>query len=91
MARSNKTNTTSTVTLHMEPEIRQVVDQTMMNFGLENRSSTICMIIGSWASAMLENKVIFDVCQQSVREVRKAEFEALARHFDDRAKLYKTP
>lgn len=90
MAKSNKSTTSSTMSLHLEPDLRQVVDQAMINFGLENRSSTVGMIIASWSAAMLENATILEVCRQSVSEVRKAEFAALADFYESRARLFRS-
>ncbi len=91
MARSNKTNTSSTVTVHLEPEVRQIVDQTMLNFGLDGRSATIAMIIASWQAAIPENTMVYLIAQQATREIRKHLFDKLAAFFENEAKQMKGP
>ncbi len=84
---SKKNPNAHQVTIHMDPEVAQIVDRTLIDFGLENRSSTICMMIHAFGSMFPERTTIFQAAQQATREIRKAEFEALAEHFELRAKV----
>jgi len=88
--RSNKSATTRTVSVHLEPDIAQALEQTMISFGLENKSETVIMMMRAFLSAVPENTTVFEVCQQSVREIRKAEFTALAEFYEARARMYRS-
>lgn len=84
---SKKNPNAHTITVHMDPEIAQIVDQTLINFGLDNRSSTICMMVKAFSSMFPERTTVFEVAQQATREIRKAEFESLATYYEERAKV----
>lgn len=89
MSRGPKTSPYKTIQLSMDPDLAQALDITMVSFGIEDRASTVRMMMRAWLSSMSENTTINEIVQQSVRELRKAEFEALAKHYEDRASLFR--
>lgn len=86
MSKKNGLNSKS-VTLHMDPEVAQIVDQTMINFGLDSKSNTICMMIHAFSSMFPERTTVFEVAQAASRELRRAEFDSLAEYYENRAKV----
>ncbi len=88
MAKSQKSQTSRSITVHLEPDLAMMLDQAMVNFGLDSRSAMVNVMMRGWLSAVMENTTIFEICQQSVKEIRKAEFEALALFFASRADMY---
>ena len=76
------------VTVQLDEDAAHVLDQTAIDFGLESRAGAALMMIRAWGSAMPMDTTVYEVTRQAVREVRRHEFEALAKFYDERAKMY---
>lgn len=75
--------------LSMDPELALQLENTMVAFGLEDRGATVRMMMRAWLSAMPEQTTVHEMVQQSVRELRKIEFEELAKYYEGRAILFR--
>jgi hypothetical protein len=73
----------------MDHDFTQRLDQTKIDFGLDSRADALIMMAEGWMSAMMENATIHTIVQQSVRDLKKAEFTALAEFYEGRARIYR--
>jgi hypothetical protein len=90
MSRGRKpVNSYKQVTVHLDEEMAQLVDRTMIDFGLDSKSAVVQMMIRAWGSAMPVDAITFETTLQSIRELRKHEFEALSKFYDERAQMYR--
>lgn len=90
MTRKNKNkNPHRSVTIHFDDAFALAVDQYVIGLGLENRAAGIVMLATAGMSSVPLDAAIGLVMQQATRETKKAEFEALALHFENRAAIYR--
>lgn len=78
------------VQIVLDPELAQQLDQTMLSFGLESRSMTIQMMMKGWLSTVPVNATIHELCLQTLRELKNAEFVSLTEYHEQRARLYRS-
>ena len=77
------------ISFSVDPELARLVDETMISFGLDNRGDTMRMILRAWLSMVPIDTTVYEVCQIAVKQMREAEFAALAKHYEDRSKMYR--
>lgn len=82
-----KGNQYKTITVGLDPELAYALDRAMIDFGLDSKGDTVRMIIKAWLSMTPLDTTVYEVCQQSVKEIRKGEFDALANFYEERARL----
>lgn len=87
---SKKHFNTSQVTIHLDLELAQAIDQTMLSFGMESRAETIMMMCRAWGSMFPENSTVFEIAVAAAKKLRKDEFEALATHYETRARIFRS-
>lgn len=90
MSRNKKKNANSTqVTVHLSPEMALAVDNYAVGFGLESRAAALTMLATAGMSSLPLDAAIGTMMQQAVAATKKAEFEALVKHFEERAAIYR--
>lgn len=77
------------VTVPMDAELAQALDQTMISFGIDHRGDCAAMMMRGWLSAVPLDTTVHEVCRISVKRTRQHEFEALAQYYADRAAMYR--
>ena len=73
----------------MDADLAQQVDQTMVQFGLQNRADTIVALVAAQLTAMPLDSIVFFVTQQAVKEIRRHQFEALSNFFAQQSAAFK--
>lgn len=79
-----------TLTLHLEPEDSYAIDNYSLSFGLESRSGAALALLRAGISGVPLETFEFEVLQLGVKETRKAEFEALANFYSERAAMFRS-
>lgn len=77
------------VTVYIDDDVAQQLDQMMVSFGLDNKSQAAGVAIKAGLSAIPVETTIHEVSQASVKNIHKHEFDALAEYLEGRAKLYR--
>ena len=78
-----------TVTVHLDEEFVYQLDQYQTQFGIETRGAALVAFAKSGMSAIPLNTAVFEISQASVREVQKAERDALLAYLESRLALYR--
>jgi hypothetical protein len=79
----------TTIVIHASPELAWAVDEWVVGLGLDSRSAAAAMLIQAGLSAVPIDTVVYEVLQHTRREMQKAEFQALADHYQTRANLFR--
>ncbi len=89
MSRRGKKGPTRAVTVFLDEDLVMQLDQWQTSFGIETRGLAAQAMMRAGASAVPLNTAVFEISQASVREIRKAETDALMAHYESRLALYK--
>lgn len=77
------------IMVHVSDETAFAIDEWVMGLGLDSRSAAAGMLIHAGLSAVPVDTVIYEILQHTQRERQKAEFQALADYYQNRANLYR--
>lgn len=75
--------------MFLDEDLVMQLDQWQTSFGIETRGLAAQAMMRAGASAVPLNTAVFEISQASVREIRKAETDALMAHYESRLALYK--
>lgn len=85
-----KVKTWKSVTIHMDDELAQQVEQTMISFGLESKSAAAAALIRAGYGAIAGDAFLNEVLQTELKNFRDNESRALAHFFEERARLFRS-
>lgn len=89
MSRRRAKGPNRTVTVYLDDDMVMQLDQWQTNFGIETRGLAAQAMMRAGASAVPLNTAVFEISQASVKEIRKAETEALIAHYESRLAMYR--
>lgn len=90
MKKGKPTGHYKSVTVHLDEELAYQVEQTMISFGLDNKSQAAAALMRSGYGAIAGDAFLSSVLHDELKRFRDNESESLARHFEDRAKLFRS-
>ena len=79
------------ITIHLSEELSYALDNWATSFGLESRAAALHAMAMAGNAAVPIETAVYELVRAGVAETRKAEFEALANHYQTRADLYRSP
>lgn len=88
MSRRRKGPTRS-VTVFLDDELVVQLDQWQNSFGIETRGLAAAAMMRAGGSAVPLDTAVFEISQASVKEIRKAEIDALVAFFESRSAIYR--
>lgn len=77
------------VTVHMDEELALQVEQTMISFGLESKTLAAAALMRAGYGAIAGDAFLQEVLNDELKRFRDNESEALAMHFEERARLFR--
>lgn len=82
-------NPTRTITVHVDDELAQLLDQYMFQFGLESRGDAVAALTRAAMSAIPLQGLESEMLRLTMKQIRAQEYESLTQHFEQRAALHK--
>lgn len=79
------------VTVTLDPDTAQHLDQMMMHLGLESRGGTLLMLIQAQLSATPLDSLEFSAIQTTLRLLREQETSWLAQQYEQRIRSLRVP
>lgn len=87
MSRGKKGASQHQVTVYFSPEMMIAIDNHMVGMGLESRSVTVSVLAHAGLSALPLEAAIGETMTQSLRSLKRGEFQALADYYLQRAEI----
>jgi hypothetical protein len=78
------------VTIPLDEELAYQVEQVMIAYGLDSRGQAAAALVRAGASAVAGDAFMASVLTDQLREFREGEAAALAKFYEERAKLFRT-
>lgn len=78
------------ITVPLDEELAHTVEQTMISYGLDSRGQAAAALIRAGASAIAGDAFLHSVLDDSLRAFRESEADALAKFYEERARLFRS-
>ncbi len=87
--RSKNPSHTRYCTVNFSEDFALALDNYAIGLGLQDRASALILLAQAGMSTLPLESAVGEAMRRAVNAVKKTEFEELAKHFEERARIYR--